>query len=1282
MDVSNSSYPPGLRVEQLLGTDRFSIRRRLGEGSFGVVVEAFDHERGLPVALKLLHAPRAAALYLFKQEFRALVDLVHPNLVSPFELLSVGHQWLFTMELVPGTDFLTRLRGDSAAPGSGQGSSIASYSGSHPSDSLFRSDPLSASRDRSASSFPVDEPEDFPVTPSLYCAPPSFEPFPGLLVQLATGLTALHQAGLLHRDMKPSNVLVTPEDRVKILDFGLATLAAPGAGDHAGAEPVVGSPAYMAPELLDGHPGTAASDWYAVGVMLYQGLTGQKPYTGNPLEMARFKREFDPCPPSLLVPGIPEELEKLCIDLLQRDPLLRPSGIEVLRRLGQEVPDSPPGTEEILRGISPASVGRVREMGLLLEAFDQMREGAPRIVQLCGASGLGKTFILRRFLRELNRLEPRALLLTGRCYEQETVPFKALDSLVDALSQYLKQLPAGELEALLPPRMRALARLFPVLQQLPSLSGASRNQEDAPEPMEFRRRALKALRELLNRLAQRHPVVLAIDDLQWGDADSASLLVDLMAPPDAPPLMLLLCSTKEAEAPSSFLHTLGSAPHFAMQTLSIDLKELPESEARGLALALLGPDFPDGHGASERIARESGGNPFFIGEMARQMREGTLGAEGDLDTYLRARIAGLPEGAQRILRVMAVAACPVPYEPLRNAAGVQEEAAPAIALLKAGHLVRTLSGPRRRTLEIYHFRVRDVVLRALDPEARRATHRALAFALESTADSDPETLAIHFEGAGERGKAAEFAALAGEKASTALAFDRAAQLFRRSLDLRSSGDPAIPRLLVALGDALANAGRSAEAAGSYMLAVERVSQAEVSRLRRRAAEEYMRGGHMELGVAVLREVLGSVGAGYPTSRLQALLSLVYSRLRIKLRGLTFRECPAESIPPKALEEIDVLWAATMGLSTVDILRGSVFQGRQLLKALDVGEPYRVVRALAHETIFVAQHGNRSLRATQRIVSTTLALAERLAHPESMARAFIASGIAGTLQGRWRSSAEHLSRAETVMRDRCTGMDFELHITQHHQLIAQWVMGHFGVVAEKLPILLKEARERGDLLAITDLRTSMEGLLIVLEDQPDRARSELAEAIAGWTTMGFHTQHYHTLVSRTNLELYAGHTSLACEVLEAAWPTLAKSMLLHVQSIAITALELRARVHLAQVGGTPDSAPHLAAAHKAMRRIEREGTSYGAALVLKLEALEHLVRGRNAEAQTGLLRAELAFESCEMTAHAMAARLVRGVLAGEPGQEIRLSAETWLRSQGVKNPSRFAAMHLPAAPFRS
>lgn len=1215
-------------MEAFQGTQRFALRGRLGSGSFGTVFEAEDQAQGITVALKVPHEHRASALYRFKQEFRALAELAHPNLVVLHELITEGDTWFFTMERVQGLDFATWLRMGEAGEA------------------------------------PVPE----NPSRSHYSAPRDYSRFRPALIQLIEGLTALHQAGLVHRDIKPSNVLVTPEGRVKILDFGLTTTLAGGEAPGT-VESGAGTPAYLAPEQLEDRSGTA-SDFYSVGALLFEAFTGFPPYTGSLLEILQAKASLDPCPPSLLVKGIPEDLEELCLDLLLRDPQARPSSAALLTRL-QAAPPEPAPTPFGAQ----IAVGRESEMIALTGAFQRLEAGEGGLAVLAGPSGMGKSYLLRRFQRELQR-HPRALVLTGRCYEQESVPYKALDGVVDALTQHLKRLPESELPKLLPREVAALGQVFPVLQELPGVHPEALEIRDRREQ---RRRAFEALRILLGHLGEDHDLVLIIDDLHWGDLDSLRLIHGLLGPPDPPRVLLLLCYREDERTDPEVRAALKALVAYHPGALHLALGDLPPAEAKTLALALLGAAGLDNPSLVARIARESGGNPFFLAELVRHnQRLGLTEAETSLEGYLRNRLDHLDLEARELLNLLALAGEPLDWEILVRASGLGEGTSAALARLRRQQLVRAQGERGRLQLEPTHDRVRRAAEELLAEDRRAPLHLRLAEALLQGASAEPMALGRHLKAAGQPQRARDYMLAAAERAEQALAFGRAADLFREALALSVPEDPERPRLLQALADALATAGKSVEAGRVYLETSTVVPPRSAPRLRRRAAEEFLRGGAMEEGLQTLKAVLAEAGFSYPASPARALVSLVWGRLRLKLRGLHFKPREPEAVAPDLLERVDTLWAAAMGLGPIDVLRGADFQARQLGLALQAGEPFRVVRALAHEMIFVAQTGSKAREAAARLQADTLALAERLDHPGPRCRAYIAAGIAATLQGRWRSASELLAEAEALLKDQVQGMTYELHIASHHRLIAHSIMGHYQELERQLPGQLRAAEERGDLLATTDLQVSLSPLLTLAADQPDRAREELRETMARWPNRDFHTQHYHELSLGAQIELYAGDAEAAWAMIQNRWPALRKSLLLEVQAIRITCLEMRARTALALLPGSagPRTKALRLSALQDLKRLGQEGVDYAEALMLKNLALLAFQEGKREEALGLFFRAEVAFEGCTMALHAQACRRVRGLLAGAGGLSLVQSADSIMAAQGIRNPERFSALHVP------
>ncbi|HEV7680861.1 MAG TPA: serine/threonine-protein kinase, partial [Pyrinomonadaceae bacterium] len=512
-----------------LGTERFRIRRKLGSGGMGVVYEAHDRETDKVVALKTLTRAEASHISRFKNEFRSLADVSHPNLVALYEFMSDGKYWFFTMELVQGVNFLEYVRPGYHAKHvqSSRTPTLRKSPNASDSDPELLADYEAETQQLESlrgSQLTGDRPET-PQDPALAQSKLDLGLLNVALRQLVEGLHGLHETGKLHRDIKPSNVLVTREGRVVILDFGL--VAEVEGGEHHDTLTLAGTPDYMSPEQGAQLPISRASDWYSVGVMLYQALTGRLPFSGKFFEVMMNKQNFDPPAPSELVKHVPRELNDLCIRLLRRKPEERPTGREVLRILGHG------RTGPLQRPIaSPAAspaqitpfVGRERQLRELANAFNVTRRGQTVTVYVHGSSGMGKTAAARHFLDLLREQHPDVVVLEGRCYERESVPYKALDGVVDSLTKYLMSLPEARAEALMPREVLALARLFPVMLQVDAVFNAPQREHETPDPFTLRRKGFAALRELLGRICDRQPLVLYIDDLQWSDADSTSLV--------------------------------------------------------------------------------------------------------------------------------------------------------------------------------------------------------------------------------------------------------------------------------------------------------------------------------------------------------------------------------------------------------------------------------------------------------------------------------------------------------------------------------------------------------------------------------------------------------------------------------------------------------------------------------------------------------------------------------------------------------------------------------------
>src|SRR5262245_54900907 len=678
----------------------------------GVVYEALDRKMDKIIALKTLTRAEAAHVYRFKREFRALADASHPNLVSLYEMMSDGQDWFFTMELLNGATFIDYVRPQSA------GVSMTSAEDTLPAPrttervthdsgadteifdssnfSLEPGDMVSDDRgNNSESNYQLDEPR-----------------LRSALRQLAEGVHALHEMGKLHRDIKPSNVLVTDEGRVVLLDFGLIEDVDPEQHETL----LAGTPDYMSPEQGAQTPISKASDWYSVGVILYQALTGRLPFRGKFFEVMTCQQKREPIQAREINPDITRDLNDLCTRLLRRKPETRPSGREILRALGVRASSqlTPLPLSSTFEG---SFVDRERQLAELRDAFRATGEGQAITVYLHGNSGLGKSTLVRTFLEEIKDKSRSTVVLQGRCYERESVPYKGLDGVVDSLSKQLASMRRTRAESVMPRNRAALARVFPVMLQVDAIFDARSGEPETIDLFTLRRQAFGALRELLTRLAQQKPLIIYIDDLQWADADSTFLLEDLVRPPEAPPLLLITSFRSEDIEEKLFLKQMLLQTG-TRQCRELELGPLEPDEARQLTRSLFATAGFSGESFIDSIVNEAGGSPFLLEQLTQygmmHARAATAGIS--LTTMLEERIRQLPSGSRSLLNALAVARRPVNEEVALSAAGVKSDPLQLLTTLRAAQFVR--SGGTGYGVELYHDRIAETLASLIDDHER------------------------------------------------------------------------------------------------------------------------------------------------------------------------------------------------------------------------------------------------------------------------------------------------------------------------------------------------------------------------------------------------------------------------------------------------------------------------------------------------------------------------------------------------------------------------------------
>jgi serine/threonine protein kinase/tetratricopeptide (TPR) repeat protein len=753
----------------------YEVKVHLGSGGMGEVYRAFDPRLGRDVALKVIRRVLIdddSALDRLLREATLASALNHPNIVTIYETGVVGSDRYIAMELIEGSTL----------------------------------------RQLAAQGLPLSR-------------------IVGIARQVAEALAVAHGSQIIHRDIKPDNVMVRPDGYVKLLDFGLAR-AQPdqfGAGStDAGrssteAGLILGTIGYMAPEQARGEPVAAEADVFSLGVVLYELVTGRHPFmAASQLGTLNALMWETPEPPSLLNPELPRALDQLILESLQKDQRLRPGASEVMYRLAL-AHDSNIATALSSVAVSPRRraassniVGREEELAAMNDEFERAHRGKARMVVISGEAGVGKTTLVEAFVTELEERGEPARIGRGRCSER-LAGSEAYLPVLEALESLQRSEQLGSLTRL----VRALAPSWYAQLMPPTENDSSAARLAAETSGGSQERLKREIASLLEEAGRMQPIVLWFDDVHWADPSTTDLIGYLARRLDN--TRLLIIATARASALRQARHPFLSLKlDLLTHGLCREITPSDLSEAaieRYIALQFPQHSFPPGFAGL--IHDRTEGNPLFMADVLRELRRRQVIQQQDgrwtVAEALPAIARELPESVRSLIqrkmdaledtdrRLLAAASVQgMDFDSAILAAVAQmdeEEVESRLERLEREHaLVRfagELEAPDRSLTLHYrfaHHMYQNAWFDSLRATRKVALSRAIAERLVQRYREQPDRLsdiAVLFEVARDGVRAAEYWNLAAQAAGRLYAHDESARLAQRGLRLLAS-EPASP----------------------------------------------------------------------------------------------------------------------------------------------------------------------------------------------------------------------------------------------------------------------------------------------------------------------------------------------------------------------------------------------------------------------------------------------------------------------------------------------------------
>jgi diguanylate cyclase (GGDEF)-like protein len=899
-----------------VGEDEFisglTIHGELGHGAHAVVYRARRY--GCDYALKVLRASAfsdASTLTAFHREAALLSCVQHPGVVAVHEAGQVRGRPYLVMELVEGHTLAEAM--------------------------------LTT----------VDEGRAIAVA-----------------TDVAEALGAAHRAGLTHRDVKPHNIMILPDGRAKLIDFGLAAIATE-ATDSA----VAGTFAYSAPEqtgmlnrLIDGR-----SDLYSLGVVLFHCLTGRLPFEAS--EVGELLRQHTvQAPPDVrqLRPEVSAPLAAVIAKLLAKDPDDRyQSGDGLAADLravteGVLAPDALGRADTLANAADAALLGRDAELAQLTNCWSKARAGRGGLAVVAGSAGAGKSRLVREVLSEAS--DGGHLTLRGKCSPDDPMPMSPIRSAVERYLADVERLPAEQRQQALDRIHRAAGRGAALLG---TLSPALAALLDAPELADEHRQeqfAVSVATFLVGLSREFGAAVLCIDDVQWLDAGTHRVLHHLTGELADSSLLVLATSRDDADSRAAYESFLEQFT--TRSDAVIVLSPLSDAAMTKLLTAQLGGAQLTAELTAVLTAR-SGGNPFTAQEYVRAIIDGGLirpswGTwkldEQGLDALhlpdnvldlIGTRVAGLGAEIRELLVAAAASAMKIRSDVLARICDVPEHQVQGVLRLAIDRRLIADVGDGQYTF--LHDRIREALLADVDPCAMRALHQRIAEALDGYHPDDAEhvyAVARHYElGEPHRNPvrayrsaiAAGRLALAKHAPDQTLAFLQAAEAAAEVGGIDRGIDFHEP-----YGIACVRVGRFADARVHLDAAL--TTETDPTRramLRALVCESYQSDWEMSKALSSADDALAEIGRDLPKNPIMLVLSTVVlflASLFVKWTGIGYGTTTGERRERTRVEATILAQAAQAAASGHRLLLVACLQFRQLYPANRLGHGPEYVKA--------------------------------------------------------------------------------------------------------------------------------------------------------------------------------------------------------------------------------------------------------------------------------------------------------------------------------------------------